>query len=393
MAHLCELADIIRGVTFDKEEATDLPGNNLLPILRAGNIQETLFLDQGLVFVPQRRVSQDQRLRNGDIAICMSSGSIEIVGKTAVIERDWNGSVGAFCAIIRPRNGAAVPGYVAAWLRSSVFRQWTRRADGLNIKNIRRSELGQLEVQLPSEDEQRRIVDILDRAASIRRLRRQAQEMTRQIIPALFNKMFGNPQTNPFGWPIETIGDLFLVRGGKRLPKGEQYSDEPTPFRYIRGTNIHPNHIAVSALVYLSPEIQRGIARYTVNKGDVVITIAGKIGVAAPVGEDLDGVNLTENAALLRLKKYGVMSPFFLSCMLNSVFVKRQIEVLTGRVTIGKLALERLKTVVMCVPPLPLQRQFEQSVLQLRALESSQLAAEVIVGQAVKASGARMFSA
>jgi type I restriction enzyme, S subunit len=210
VARLCDLADIVRGVTFDKAEATDQPGGDLLPILRAGNIQETLRLDRGLVYVPQRRVARDQRLRSGDIAICMSSGSIEIVGKTAVIDRDWNGGVGAFCAIIRPRSGRAVPGYVAAWLRSPVFRQWTRRSEGLNIKNIRRSELEQLEVQLPSEDEQRRVVDILDRAISIRELRRQAQATARQIVPALFNKMFGDPRSNPMGWQILDLGEVLV---------------------------------------------------------------------------------------------------------------------------------------------------------------------------------------
>ena len=60
---------------------------------------------------------------------------------------------------------------------------------------------------VPPISEQRRIVDILKRADSIRHLRKQAQDTARQLIPALFIDMFGDPATNPKGWPIGTIGD------------------------------------------------------------------------------------------------------------------------------------------------------------------------------------------
>ena len=71
--------------------------------------------------------------------------------------------------------------------------------------------------RLPSLDEQRRIVDLLDRAAGIRRLRRQAQDTARLLIPALFNKMFGDPATNPMGWPRQRLAELgTLERGSSR---------------------------------------------------------------------------------------------------------------------------------------------------------------------------------
>ena len=71
---------------------------------------------------------------------------------------------------------------------------------------------------LPPLEEQRRIVDILDRAASIRRLRRQAQETACQIVPALFNKMFGDPGTNPMGWPVRPLGEIIAgFEGGRNL--------------------------------------------------------------------------------------------------------------------------------------------------------------------------------
>ena len=49
---------------------------------------------------------------------------------------------------------------------------------------------------------------LLDRAAEIRRRADAARAKARAIIPALFLDTFGDPATNPKGWPIVEIGDL-----------------------------------------------------------------------------------------------------------------------------------------------------------------------------------------
>ncbi len=77
--------------------------------------------------------------------------------------------------------------------------------------NISQRIIRELLIPLPPLSEQRRIVDILDRAASIRALRRQAQDTARLIIPALFNKMFGDPATNPMEWPVKALGELLTA--------------------------------------------------------------------------------------------------------------------------------------------------------------------------------------
>ena len=61
---------------------------------------------------------------------------------------------------------------------------------------------------LPPLDEQRRVVALLDRAAEIRRRAEAARAKAGAIIPALFLETFGDPATNPKGWPIVAVGDL-----------------------------------------------------------------------------------------------------------------------------------------------------------------------------------------
>ena len=212
---LAEVADVVRGVTFRKSDVSGRPVPNLMPVLRAGNIGRDLELDRDLVWVRSELVSPGQMLRLNDLVMCASSGSAAVVGKSATVRRsDWHGTVGAFCFIVRSKSPLCSAEFLALVLRSAAFRNWSQRAAGTNIKNIRKSELEEFPIPLPPLDEQRRIVGILNRSAKIERLRAKAQERLREFIPALFIKMFGDPADNPMGWSVAELGDVSTAIGG-----------------------------------------------------------------------------------------------------------------------------------------------------------------------------------
>lgn len=163
---LSELCEFIRGVTFEQSEALPTPSEGHLPILRAGNIADTLALDSDLVWVPSHRVSPDQLLKSGDIVMCMSSGSAKVVGKSARVLSDWAGSAGAFCGILRPRE-VVDANWLAFWLRSAQFTAWRdSQARGANIQNLRFSQMSNIALRVPSLREQRRIAAKLESASN-----------------------------------------------------------------------------------------------------------------------------------------------------------------------------------------------------------------------------------
>ena len=88
-----------------------------------------------------------------------------------------------------------------------------------------------LPVPLPPLEEQRRIVAILNRAAKIDRLRKQAQNLLQEFIPALFVKMFGDPATNPMGWEtapfVETVKDV--TRNASKIQRKNYCSSGEVP--------------------------------------------------------------------------------------------------------------------------------------------------------------------
>lgn len=216
------LADIVRGVTFSQGDSIHESRDGFLPVLRAGNIAERLEIARDLVWIPERFVSERQRLRKNDIVMCTSSGSALVVGKTAIAEDDFDGSWGAFNAVLRP-TPAVVPKFLYYWLQSRDFRAWRdRQAKGANIQNIRHSDLANLAMPLPTKSEQSRIVELLDDADRVRRLRREVDAKASRILPALFLKMFGDPMANPMGWPKEPIGQLGNIVTGKTPPTNNE---------------------------------------------------------------------------------------------------------------------------------------------------------------------------
>ncbi|KAB8198439.1 restriction endonuclease subunit S [Lysobacter maris] len=202
------IADVVRGVTFSQGDSVREAQEGYLPVLRAGNISETLVTSEDLVWIPQRMVSERQLLKRNDIVMCTSSGSASVVGKTAIAENDFDGSWGAFNVVIRPSNTIDAK-FLHFWLQSGDFRSWRdRNAKGASIQNIRHSDLMDLDVPLPPPSEQQRIVELLDQADALRRLRRAADAKATRILPALFLKMFGDPASNPMGWAMKSVSQV-----------------------------------------------------------------------------------------------------------------------------------------------------------------------------------------
>lgn len=88
----------------------------------------------------------------------------------------------------------------------------------VTVKHISGGQISSIKIGLPTLPEQSRIVELLDEANRLRRLRREADAKAARILPALFLKMFGDPATNPMGFRKKPLGDLIRVKSGNFLP-------------------------------------------------------------------------------------------------------------------------------------------------------------------------------
>jgi type I restriction enzyme, S subunit len=79
---------------------------------------------------------------------------------------------------------------------------------GVGLKHVTRGMVDDLEIPLPPLAEQRRIASILDAADALRQKRRQALRLLDQLSQSIFIEMFGDPATNPKGWPVARFTEL-----------------------------------------------------------------------------------------------------------------------------------------------------------------------------------------
>ena len=98
-----------------------------------------------------------------------------------------------------------------------------------------------------------------------------------------------------------TLGSIASIKGGKRLPAGVSLSQIENDHPYIRVRDLNNVRILEKTedIEYVDDETQKSIARYIVDKGDIVISIVGTIGLIAIVGDSLHHANLTENCVRL----------------------------------------------------------------------------------------------
>ena len=167
----------------------------------------------------------------------------------------------------------------------------------------------------------------------------------------------------PEEWKVVELGEVADVRGGKRLPKGEDFAASQTLFPYIRLVDIKGMNINLSAVKYIQEKTWKRIRRYTISKDDIMLSIAGTIGLVALIPEALDGANLTENAAKLTTLRY--FGKRFLAYYLTFHKAQRQIETLMGIVAQPKLALFRIKQLKIPLPPLPEQHRITSILSQI----------------------------
>jgi len=169
-------------------------------------------------------------LRANDILVSTVRPNLNAV---ALVPNELDGQIGStgFC-VLRAFPSLVIPEYLFFFVRSRVFvEQLTKLVSGALYPAVTDSQVLDQLLPLPRIAEQRRIVDLLSRAEGIVRLRREAQKKAAEIIPALFLDMFGDPATNPKGWPRKQIRALGRVVTGTTPPSvNEGMFDGSIPF-------------------------------------------------------------------------------------------------------------------------------------------------------------------
>ena len=182
-----DLTEQIRGVSY---KPSDVVTSDVgLPILRANNIKGNSLSFDDLVFVKPERVSKKQILQNGDIVICASSGSKELVGKAGVFSNNDIYSFGAFCKAVRVKRIDGInSNYVRLYFASKYYRECIAMSSkGSNINNIKTENIEELSINIPpSAEEQNIAVSLLNALISAIEYKKQELSSLDELVKSRF---------------------------------------------------------------------------------------------------------------------------------------------------------------------------------------------------------------
>ena len=156
MAKLGLVITQVRGVSYSPKDLHDSLNDESIILLRANNIKDGKINFDDVVYIDKKKVNKNQYLCRGDVLICTSSGSKELVGKAAFFSENTIATFGAFCKVIRP----SIPckEFIGHFFNSPFYRrEISSLSSGANINNIRNEHIDNLEMNLPTENIQEAI--------------------------------------------------------------------------------------------------------------------------------------------------------------------------------------------------------------------------------------------
>ena len=215
---------------------------------------------------------------------------------------------------------------------------------------------------MPPLPEQRRIAEILDKADTLRAKRCAALAQLDTLTQSIFLDMFGDPATNPRGWPQKAIGEIGSVITGNTPPRANP-GHYGSAIEWIKSDNINTPHYYLTRAGEGLSESGKSVAR-TVPAGSILVTcIAGSpdcIGNAAMTDREV-----AFNQQINALVPHNGDSHFLYNQFLVGKRLVQQASTAGMKGIVSKGRFERIKLVI---PPIKLQCDFTQRVLTVERL-------------------------
>lgn len=208
LVELGEICELVRGVVFAKGDEVSEGG---VKVLRANNINKDRYelnLDDIKQVSPKVNFSDEKKLRQGDIFICLASGSKDHIGKVALIKEDTDFYFGGFMGAIRVKPGRLNARYLLKLLTTGHFNDFLReQIAGANINNLSGGLLYRFQIPLPPLEVQKEIVAEINGYQKVIDGARAVLDHYRPHIPIHCD------------WPIVQLSEICSFKNGLNFDK------------------------------------------------------------------------------------------------------------------------------------------------------------------------------
>ncbi len=370
---LGDVSRFIRGITFKPTDLCDPKDEDAVVCMRTKNIQSELD-ESDLIAIPRTFVKRDEQvLEEGDLLVS-SANSWNLVGKVCWVPHlDYEATAGGFISILRCDRGKVDPRYFYHWAAFGRTQEQLRNCgrQTTNISNLDFGRAANLEIPLPpSLDEQQRIAAILDKADGIRRKRQEALRLTDTFLRSVFLDLFGDPATNPKGWPIKPLSDgVASFEGGRNLMPTENDRSDRIRVLKVSAVTSGEYRLDESKSFAEDEEVQ---PEHMVREGDLLISRANTadlVGAVAFVWKTEGREMLPDKLWRFVWTEPKTLEPLFMLHMARSSYFRQQlVQRATGTSgSMKNIGKSKMLEIPIPLPPIAIQETFAEAARKAQA--------------------------
>jgi type I restriction enzyme S subunit len=244
-------------------------------------------------------------------------------------------------------------------------------AKTVTITTISQPGVSKLQIPFPPLPTQHKIVEILEEVDNLRKLRQQADEKMKDLIPSLFVEMFGDPTTNPKGWEIARLSNIAKF---KRGPFGGSLKKE---IFVKEGYKVYEQKNAIyndfnKGNYFIDKKKYDEMIAFAVQPDDLVVSCSGTMGKIAIVPHNVKKGII--NQALLKMVPHqNRVSSLVLKMLIESEAIQsKYFKNTAGSAMQNVASVKVLKDIEVPLPPLPLQQEFAERVQEIEAEKERQ---------------------
>jgi type I restriction enzyme S subunit len=310
----------------------------------------------------------------GDVLVakitpCFENGKIT----EAVLPRQYGFGSTEF-HVVRPTSGKLHGRYLHHFLRQARIRvEGERRMTGSGgQRRVPEDFLAHLSIPLPPLPEQRRIAAILDQADALRAKRREALVQLDSLTQSIFIEMFGDPASNPKGWPDSGLGDAVqLMQYGPRF-YDEAYSVDGV--RIARITDLSEEGDLDFDSMPRMDVTPKDLTQFALQPGDLIFARTGAtVGKVALYREG--DPPCIPGAYFIRMKFRRDLMPDYVANLLKSSSVREMVTLKSRQAAQQNFSGPGLRRLPLPVPPLALQETFATRIQAVESLKATHRAA------------------
>ncbi len=238
--------------------------------------------------------------------------------------------------------------------------------NGATFREVSKKTVEDFEIPLPPLDEQKRIAAILDKADAIRRKRQQAIQLADDFLRSVFLDMFGDPVTNPKGFPKAKLTELAEVISGYAFKSSEYIKDSQDAVRLCRGANTLTGYFDWKDTAFWDKDKLAEIENYKINAGDVILAM-DRPWISSGLKVCVFPENERDTYLVQRVARIRPKSPIYSDYLHASVLSKAfEVHCCPTETTVPHISPVELKNFEVLMPNKDLVEKYHRAVVKIK---------------------------